>query len=302
MKYYLTMVACILNEAKYLKEWIDFHLMVGFEHFYIYDTGTEPKKMPPNFPEYKAKYIDKLGYPDLTYYNPDDNSYYLQLDNPKEVLEPYVEKGLVTYLEHPQFDQKGIYNHAVGNYGKDSKWMSFLDLDEFVFPNNPTIPLKYILKQFERFPGLSIHSLFFGSSGQDKETNQGVIERFTYRASDDIRIDGYNDLTKTIAQPQYIQKFKNAHTCKYKGHRLGVNTMGQTIKKKSSVRPIYHNLIRLNHYHVKSKEEFLKRHLFGRHGSSPELNLDRFNSKNKICNQVKDLEIQKFIQFQKSKK
>src|SRR4029079_6813486 len=38
--YYLSVVAIVKNEVRYLEEWLDFHCLVGCSHFYIYDNGS----------------------------------------------------------------------------------------------------------------------------------------------------------------------------------------------------------------------------------------------------------------------
>ena len=37
-KYKLSICAIFKNEANYLKEWIEYHRMVGVEHFYLYNS------------------------------------------------------------------------------------------------------------------------------------------------------------------------------------------------------------------------------------------------------------------------
>lgn len=300
-KYQLTMVACILNEAPYLKEWIDFHLIIGFEHFYIYDTGTEPKPMKLNYPEYRQECILGLGWPEIAHLE-EDGKYYLNLDNPKEVLQYYIDKGLVTYVEHPHFDQKIIYKKAVDDYGHDSKWMAFLDLDEFLYPTDPKLEITNILKDFEEYPGLGVNQLFFGSSGIEKYDTRPVLEKFVHRAKDDCGYDKYNDFIKTIAQPDQIFAFKNAHVCHYLNNKKAVNTKKKSIGTKSQSTPIHHELLRINHYHNKSKEEFLTRHTFGRHGKTASQNLSRFEAREAICNEVEDHLIQNNLKIIKKRK
>ncbi len=41
MEYYLTISAIMKNEGPYLKEWLEFHLMTGVEHFYLYDNSSD---------------------------------------------------------------------------------------------------------------------------------------------------------------------------------------------------------------------------------------------------------------------
>jgi len=295
------MVACILNEAPYLKEWIDFHLLIGFEHFYIYDTGTEAKPMKVNYPQYREECVLGLGWPEVAHLE-SDGKYYLDLDNPYEVLKPYITEGLVTYIKHPLFSQKIIYDKAISDYGKHSQWMAFLDLDEFLYPTDPNLDLVTILKDFKEFPGLGVNQLFFGSSNQEKYDPRPVLERFIHRASDDCGYEKYNDYIKTIAQPDQVKAFKNAHVCKFIKKRKAVNTVKDRISVKAQCFPIHHELLRINHYHIKSQEEFLARHTFGRHGKTASQNLGRFKSREVICNQVEDHLIQENLEIIKQRR
>src|ERR1700733_4250019 len=40
-KYQLAICAIFRDEAPYLKEWIEFHKLVGVEHFYLYNNCSE---------------------------------------------------------------------------------------------------------------------------------------------------------------------------------------------------------------------------------------------------------------------
>ena len=58
-KVYLSITAVLQNEAPYIKEWIEYHRLVGVERFYIYDNEST--------------------------------------DNVKEILKPYIDLGIVCY-------------------------------------------------------------------------------------------------------------------------------------------------------------------------------------------------------------
>jgi hypothetical protein len=74
MNHFLAMAAIVKNEGRYLREWIEFHRLMGVEHFYIYDNGST--------------------------------------DNTPEILEPYVRTGLVTATAWPgQVQQLLAYVH-----------------------------------------------------------------------------------------------------------------------------------------------------------------------------------------------
>lgn len=72
-RYQLVAVTEIKNESSYIEEWLEYHLLVGVEHFYVFDNESS--------------------------------------DNITDVLRPYVEQGLVTYQSWPgKNQQKVIYN------------------------------------------------------------------------------------------------------------------------------------------------------------------------------------------------
>ena len=84
----LAIVAIMKNEAPYVKEWLDYHLLAGVNHFFIYD-------------------------------NQDD-------DEQKKILEPYISAGLVTHIPYPgKARQYEAYNDAVQNYRFFCRYMLF---------------------------------------------------------------------------------------------------------------------------------------------------------------------------------
>lgn len=295
--YFLSIVMCFVNENDYLKEWLDFHIKMGVDHFYLYNTGVGEKYLPEDHQYYIDSFVKKMGLPEIAE-ETDDERFKIIFQDPIKILQPYIDKGIITYHKWEQsFDQAKIYNHAYRTYGKINFWMAFIDSDEFLHPANKKESLKSVLWTFRSYPSVAVHSLFFGSSGHMEKTDQPVLERFTFRADDKCEIKGYNDLSKIIAQPKFIRKFKNAHSCYLINNLKGVNTNRDRIGNKACNRPIYHNVLRVNHYHIKSRDEFLIRHAIGRHDGTPELNITRFMSKEVICNQVEDTTIQDVLEY-----
>ena len=132
------------DSASYLDEWIRFHLLVGFDHFYLYNNGS----------------TDEFG----------------------DVLAPYVQDRTVTLVDWPGIAQmKAALGHCLETHRDETRWMAFLDDDEFLFPNHgDTLPP--VLKEYENYAGVSAAWLLFGSSGQEKRTPGLVTERFHRRA------------------------------------------------------------------------------------------------------------------------
>ncbi len=141
-QYYVSACLIFKNEAKYLKEWIEYHLIVGFDHFYLYNNFSE--------------------------------------DNYKEVLKPYIDKDLVTLIDWPEKPgQMSAYKHCLKTYSSQSDWIAFIDTDEFALPikhNN----LKNWLKKYEKFPCVMGFWRNFSSGGIIAENpNIPIIEQFT---------------------------------------------------------------------------------------------------------------------------
>ena len=144
--YYLSVVACIKNEEPNLIEWLEFHKLVGVEHFYLYDNVSE--------------------------------------DNTKELLQPYIDSGEVSYyftdMDQCQFPS---YYNALTAFRDFSKWMAFIDLDEFLF--SPKGDLCEELKKFEgAAPAIAVNEVFFGSSKHLTRPEGLVIDNYLLREKD----------------------------------------------------------------------------------------------------------------------
>ena len=207
---YLSVVAVLKDERPNLEEWLDFHLKVGVEHFYLYDNGSS--------------------------------------DGSTEVLHPYIEAGKVTYSYNTMdMCQLACYYNALTAFKDQSKWMAFIDLDEFLFA--PGGDLKERLKDFEPYPGIAVNEVFFGSNGHETRPPGGVLLNYTKRR------EAPDKHIKSIVQPEHtLCPAGNPHSFFYTG--------GQPVneKKVPCVSPFNvpgsTDLFRINHYWVKSKEEY----------------------------------------------
>jgi len=138
---YLAVCAVIRDEAKYIEEWLEFHLSEGVEHFVIYDDNSS--------------------------------------DDVKEVLLPWVERGIVTLREASGRNQDEVYTDCVTKDHKKFLWVAFIDIDEFLFsPSNNSLP--GLLSGFEGQTGVFVFWKLFGSRGLEVNSHRGVVEDCTY--------------------------------------------------------------------------------------------------------------------------
>jgi hypothetical protein len=142
-RYYLAACLCFKDAARDLAEWLEFHRLVGVEHFYLYNNES----------------TDAYG----------------------EVLRPYQDAGLVTLHDWPGVAQQAAtYEHCVESYREQARWIAFIDDDEFLFPVAGD-DLRSKLVRYEDFAGVAVCRTVFGTSGHEKRPDGLVIESYTRR-------------------------------------------------------------------------------------------------------------------------
>lgn len=145
-KYFLSVCAIFKNENRFFNEWLNYHLLAGVDHFYLYNNFSD--------------------------------------DEYQETLKPYIDKGLVTLIDWPvPFGQYQAYQNCVENYSAESNWIGFLDLDEFAVPYE-TKDLKQWLLKYGKFPGVSCYWKMFSSGGIIKENAEKPITEQFFICSD----------------------------------------------------------------------------------------------------------------------
>ena len=254
-------IACVAkNEGPYLREWIEYHKIVGVERFYFYDNESD--------------------------------------DNTKEILEPYIKDGTVVYHflpNHPitkQRPQIEAFNDAIYKYRDRVKWMAIIDLDEFIVPvEKNTIP--EFLTDYDSYPGVAINWVCFDSNGHDKKpTEHGGLLSANYTR---VRKDSNKILDrkiKSIVNPKKVV-FYTVHFAVFYHNTYAVTEnfqsfRGTTTKLHSSSK------IQINHYVTKSREEYLDKIIRNRKGAQIQY---RFNEAllNFPEETTENLAIQKYV-------
>ena len=227
----LAVVAILKNEGAYLKEWLDYYLLAGVDHFYLYDNDSP--------------------------------------ENQREVAAPYVEAGLVDYFHTPgKVMQMAAFNDAVKRFKFHCRHMAFIDADEFIFPKtNQSIAetLDEILLLAPEAAGVVINWQIFGSNNYESaDYSGGVLERFTRRAPVDWAPKGFgNAQIKTVADPRKINFLIYPHHANYFEGFRAVNENGKIVPNYIN-NPVTADKIAVNHYYTKSKAEFIKKIQRGR--------------------------------------
>jgi hypothetical protein len=209
---YLSVCSMFLNEAPYLPEWIEFHRLAGVERFFLYDHEST--------------------------------------DSSREVLAPYVEEGIVVVHDWPvQPGQVEAFDDCADRHRFDSRWIAFIDLDEFLFsPTGRSLP--DVLREFEPWPGVVVNRPTYGSSGHEQMPDALVIESYLLRS-------GFNRRTrvvKSISQPAYLDRNQGGHYWTYT-HGFAVDECKRPAPTARGLSTTF-SLLRLNHYFTRSRAEY----------------------------------------------
>ncbi len=135
----------------------------------------------------------------------------------REVLDPYIKSGKVVYTFFPgKAMQIPAYNDALKKYKYKTKYMAFIDVNEFLLPEKEDDSLDDIVERIissdDKAAGLAVNWRVYGSSNFENRPEGLVSENFTHRG--DYQAPG-NDVIKTIANPRFIVEYRHPHYPKY---------------------------------------------------------------------------------------
>jgi hypothetical protein len=226
-KYTFSVCGIFKNEDLSLKEWIEYHLAVGVEHFYLYNNNST--------------------------------------DNFESILSPYIKDNIVTLIDWPlaQEQQMPAYKDCFDKFKDETKWLTYIDLDEFICPFYETDIKKWIEK-FNNYPSVYIYWKMFGTSGIiNHDKNKLITEQYI------SCWDKYYDIGKSIINTEFeVFMFdkKYTHTMfgavnvfKYRIPIPPVNEFKKFVLFEINRSGLFNKnfTIQLNHYYSKSFIEYM---------------------------------------------
>jgi GT2 family glycosyltransferase/SAM-dependent methyltransferase len=228
MRCVLAICAIFKDEAAYLREWVEFHQLMGVERFYLYNNNSSDR------------YLD--------------------------ALQMHIDSGAVVLHEWPHHPaQLQVYDHCLKAHGAETDWLAFIDVDEFLFSPQAKL-LPDVLAAYADHPGVGVNWVMFGSGGHKQKPKGGVLENFLRRGHLDagvhyphlLRPDGtyrpQNSHIKSIVQPSKVEGCTNPHFMLYADGARAVDENHQPIEGAFTAKVSVAQL-RINHYWSKSEDE-----------------------------------------------
>ena len=247
-KHFLSFVTNFKNEQPYLKEWLDYHINVGVDHFYLFNQDGSKES--------------------------------------RELLLPYEKLGFVTQYEWTNFDAKyegptyffqknrnHLGNiHAVQKHRFETTWMLKIDVDEFLFSKNPERSIKNIIEGFHpnKIKRIRIPRIDFGTSGLLTPSEDGVLKNYLHRES-------FSSNYKDCASTSFLNNNSRCFSQHYWTYKW--------FNKGKAITLHDHDELRINHYYTKSKQEYFMRQNISR---GRKISEHDFNTIENRCNKVYD--------------
>jgi len=219
---YLAVAVIVKNEGPYMYEWLEYHRMLGITKFYVYDNESS--------------------------------------DNLKVLLRAYIDAGIVEYKYFPgKLKQLRAYRHALRKARHQTRWVAFIDVDEFIIVKTDKALVGF-LKEIEEFPGIEINWVVYGSGGKKYKEEELVIERFKDHSDENFSVNRH---VKSIVNPRMVRSV-GVHSSKYLNNCNPLDGNGNESSVDFLDRSPTYGLIQINHYFSKSHEEFLDKIKKGR--------------------------------------
>lgn len=226
----LGVAAIFRNEYPYILEWLAYHRLIGVDAFFIADNQSN--------------------------------------DGSSELLETLDRLGYICRIPFPTINkqppQMPAYTAIMQAYANQVDWMAFIDADEFLMPMGKE-SIKYSINRLSGVSdigAIAVNWAIYGSAGHVQEQEGLVLENFQRRANKEfINNHHYKSIVRCKA---YESVDGNPHIFRLKDGWRYVHVNGDSVEHhaergKGLSEKICWEGFRLNHYVVKSREEFERR-------------------------------------------
>ena len=228
-KYYFSVCAIFKDEELSLKQWVEYHRIIGVNHFYLYNNNSTDKY--------------------------------------KEELQQFVDEGIVDLIEwpYPHPAQLPAYQDCFERFRNETQWIAYIDLDEYICPIYKN-DIKLWIRKYEKYPAVYVYWKIFGDNGIiDHDVNKPIIEQYTCawdRLSDIGKTFVNTDFDLVELTPKYLHEM----SCKLKicGMKLiipPINEFKKYVAYKTNRIKINCKkedfTIQINHYVSKSYGEYV---------------------------------------------
>ena len=212
---YLGLCAIVKDEDPFLEEWICHHALLGVEAFFLYDNES--------------------AYP------------------VHERLRPFMRGSFLTVVDiRGKGRQINAYNHCLRTFGRNFRWMGFLDLDEYAVPKRAK-DLRALLQDYEDAAALGLNWQCFGTNGHKARPQGTQLENYVLALAG----DHWRRHIKSFVRPRAVSGMWNPHFAVplHGGHT--VNERREPVV--GSFSPFSSEVGQINHYYYRSWQDYYEK-------------------------------------------
>lgn len=216
--------AIVKDEAAYIEEWAVFHMVSGASSVRIYDNGSTDNT---------ADLVRRMG-----------------RSLPVELVDwPTIGRDFNN-------TQKLAYADAAARLDGLVDFVALIDADEFLVSDPDTTIAAALGGLPPEVGAIACQQRLFGSSGAQQAGPDLVISRFARCALED---HGGHLWFKTIARPDMVLSIETVHSVRTRGAYAFADgsPLDRPQDNPKAATRVCHRPLRLNHYILKSREEFL---------------------------------------------
>jgi FkbM family methyltransferase len=224
----LAVATLFRNEARFMHEWIEYHLTVGVTRFWLYNDSST--------------------------------------DGWHEVLDPYIEAGVAEVIDWPvpspdhyMGRQVESQRDAICRARGEARWLALIDVDEYLLPLHEETVVECLDSHYAQASAVYVNWRNFGTGGVHLDRAGPTLTRLTACAE---RLHSRNSVGKSIVRPERVaaEQLWYPHHAVLKPGGSYYDGDGEPIPA-GRLQPeldgkVHDGLIRLNHYSMRDEAFF----------------------------------------------
>ncbi len=250
MKVAIHNVFILKENILFLEEWINYHILLGFNKFYLYDNSKVTKSggCHPNHKCFNPGKISKYGVNYDQVVNMTDTQMYLYV---QKLCEKY---KCIEFIEWSPTDKKGnilhnqsqAHNHCLKKLKKDKiDWCANIDMDEYIVINRFDNIRKYISLLSNKISNIKLGQTRFDSrfnnldklvtditNAEIKNINRSHSNKNIYNVKNTIKTSVHSATVKGIEYKPRLSEIKFNHYKLNQKKYKRVNNINKKIKNK----------------------------------------------------------------------
>lgn len=225
----IAVVAIMRNEEPNICDWLKFHKLAGVKNFILYDNCSQDNTVEV------ARSVDGINL-DIIPWQINATTVKFSIFLPPQII---------------------AYCHAISCFGHKYRWMSFIDIDEYLVPKSEPSLLE-CLEPLAAFSNISLPWVMFGPNGHENSPTDAAPYAYTQASN---KMDGALLNFKCIVDPC---KVKTVSVHKFETLDMGANTVNDmgvvaNNKRRTSNKFVSTSNLQLNHYYTKSRQDLARK-------------------------------------------